>query len=75
MRKRTDEMLRNLKNDKYSLEKESNTNLVLSTVQKEANLVKMQCPTHTNVQNTMLVKEINIVKIPYRHPNHINRYP
>ena len=23
----------------------------------------------------MLMKENNIVKIPYRHPNHINRYP
>ena len=23
----------------------------------------------------MLVKENNIVKIPYRHPNHINGYP
>ena len=30
--KAQDEMLRNLKNDKYSLEKESNTNLVLVTV-------------------------------------------
>ena len=68
-------MLRKLKNDKYSLEKESNTYLVLVTVQKEANLVKIQCLTHINVQKTMLVKENNIVKIPYRRPNHINRYP
>ena len=37
-----DEMLRNLKNDKYSLEKESNTNIVLVTIQKEVNLVKKQ---------------------------------
>ena len=70
-----DEMLRNLKNDKYSLEKESNTNIVLATVQKEANLVKIQRPTLINAQKTRLVKENNIVKIPYRHPNHINRYP
>ena len=63
-------MLRNLKNDKYSLEKESNTNLVLVTVQKEANLVKRQA-THINAQKTTLVKENYIVKIPYRHPNHI----
>ena len=51
------------------------TNLVLSTVQKEANLVKIQCPTHINAQKMMLVKENNIVKIPYRHLNHINSYP
>ena len=38
--KAQDEMLRNLKNDKYSLEKESNTNLVLFRVKKEVNLVK-----------------------------------
>ena len=63
--KAQDEMLRNLKNDKYSLEKESNTNLVLATVQKESNLVRIQCPTHINSQNMTLVKENNIVKIPY----------
>ena len=37
-----DEMLRNLKNDKYSLENKNYTNLVLVTIQKEANLVKKQ---------------------------------
>ena len=68
-------MVRNLKNDKYLLEKYSNTNLVLVIVQKEANLVKIQCPTHINAQKTTLVKEKNIVKIPYRHPNHLNGYP
>ena len=68
-------MLRNLENDKYSLEKESNTSLVLATVQKESNLVRIQCPTHINSQKMMLVKENNIVKIPYQHRNHINRYP
>ena len=73
--KAQDEMLRNLKNDKYSLEKESNTNLVLVTVQKEANLVKIQRLTHINAQKMTLMKENNIVKIPYRHPNHINGYP
>ena len=66
-----DEMLRTLKNYKYSLEKESNTNLVLATVKKEANLVKIKRPTHINAQKTTLVKENYIVKIPYRHPNHI----
>ena len=68
-------MLRNLKNDKYSLEKESNTNILLAIVQKEVNLVKIQRPTHINAQKMMLVKENNIVKIPYQHRNHINRYP
>ena len=38
--KAQDEMLRNLKNDKYSLEKEANTNLVLVTHKKEASLLK-----------------------------------
>ena len=57
------------------LEKESNTNIVLVTVQKEANLVKIQRPTHINAQKMTLVKENNIVKIPYRQPNHINEYP
>ena len=61
-------------NDNYLSEKESNTNLVLVTVQKEANLVKIHRPIHINVQNMTLVKENNIVKIPYRHPNHINGY-
>ena len=73
--KAQDEMLRTLKNDKYSSKKESNTNIVLVTVQKESKLVKIQCPTHINAQKTMLVKENNIVKIPFRRPNHINRYP
>ena len=58
-------MLRNLKNYKYSLEKESNTNIVLSTVQKESNLVKIQCPTHINAQKMTLVKENDFLKIPY----------
>ena len=40
--KAQEEMIRNLKNDKCSLEKEANTNLVLVTIQKEANLVKKQ---------------------------------
>ena len=31
-----DEMLRNLKNDKYSLEKESNTNILLAIVKKKS---------------------------------------
>ena len=68
-------MLRNLNNDNYLLEKEANTNLVLVTIKKESNLVKIQRPTHINAQKMMLVIENNIVKIPYRHPNHINGYP
>ena len=34
-----EEMIKNLKNDKDSLEKEANTNLVLVTIKKEASLV------------------------------------
>ena len=37
--------------------------------------MKIQRPTHINAQKTTLVKENNIVKIPYRHPNHINWCP
>ena len=48
-------MIRNLKNDKYSLEKEANTNLVLVTVKKESNLVKKQTTRnpyrHPNYKN------------------------
>ena len=32
----------------------------------------MQLPTHINAQNMALVKDNDIVKIPYRHPNHKN---
>ena len=52
--KSQDEMIRNLKNDMYLLEKEANTNLVLVTVQKETNLVKKttrnpyQHPNHSS---------------------------
>ena len=63
--KAQDEMLRNLNNDKFLLEKESNTNLLLATIQKEVDLVKIQHPTHINAQKRTLVKENNIVKIPY----------
>ena len=32
--------------------------------------MKIQLPTHINAQKTTLIKENDIVKIPYRHPNH-----
>ena len=67
--------IQKLKNDKDSLEKEANTYPILTTVQKEANLVKIKCPTHINAKKMTLVKENNIMKIPYRQPNHINEYP
>ena len=35
---------------------------------------KIQLPTQINVHKTTLVKENDIVKSPYRHPNHKNRY-
>ena len=34
--------------------------------------MKIQLPTSINAQKTTLVKESDIVKIPYRHPNHKN---
>ena len=36
---------------------------------------KIQLPTQINAHKTTLVKENDIVKSPYRHPNHKNRYP
>ena len=36
--------------------------------------MKIQLSTHINAQKMTLVKENDIVKIPYRHPNHKNRY-
>ena len=35
---------------------------------------KIQLPAHINAQKMTLIKENDIVKIPYRHPNHKNRY-
>ena len=35
---------------------------------------KIQIPTHINAQKTAFIKENDIVKIPYRHPNHKNQY-
>ena len=35
--------------------------------------MKIQLPTSINAQKTTLVKESDIVKIPYRHPNHKNQ--
>ena len=37
--------------------------------------MKIQRPTQINAQKTTLMKENNIVKILYQHPNHINWYP
>ena len=35
--------------------------------------MKIQIPTHINAQKTTLVKENDIMKIPYQDPNHKNR--
>ena len=37
--------------------------------------MKIQLLAHINAQNMTLIKENDIVKSPYRHPNHKNRYP
>ena len=50
----------------------------LEKIQKETlkpQGMEIQLPTQIKSQKAMLVKENNIVKISYRHPNHINRYP
>ena len=36
--------------------------------------MKIQLSTQINAQKMTLIKENDIVKIPYRHPNHENRY-
>ena len=65
------ELIKKFKNDNIQLENklEKIHNKTLKTQG-----MKIQCPTQINAQKTMLMKENNIVKIPYRHPNHVNRY-
>ena len=65
-------MIKKFQNDYVQLEKK------LEKIQNETlkpRGMKIQLPTSVNAQKTTLVKESDIVKIPYRHPNHINRYP
>ena len=59
------EVIKKFQNDYVQLEKK------LEKIQKETlkpQGTKIQLPT----QRTTLVKEKDIVKIPYRHPNHKN---
>ena len=63
-------MIKKFQNDYVQLEK------WLEKIQNETlkpKGMKIQLPTSINAQNTTLVKESDIVKIPYRHPNHKNR--
>jgi len=64
------EVIKKFQNDYVQLENK------LEKIQNETlkpQGTKIQLPTHINAQKTTLVKENDIVKIPYRHPNHKNR--
>ena len=56
-------MIKKFQNDYVQLEKIQNETL-------KPQGMKIQLQTHINDQKTTLVKENDIVKIPYRHPNH-----
>ena len=56
-------MIKKFQNDYMQLEKIQNETL-------KPQGTKIQLPTHINAQKTTHVKENDIVKIPYRHPNH-----
>ena len=64
-------MIKKFQNDYVQLENK------LEKIQNETlkpQGMKIQIPTHINAQKMKLVKENDIVKIPYRYPNHKNRY-
>ena len=63
-------MIKKFQNDYVQLENK------LEKIQNETlkpQGMKIQLPTSINAQNTTLVKENDIVKIPYRDPNHKDR--
>ena len=60
------EVIKKFQNDCVQLEKIQNETLKYQGT-------KIQITTHINGQKITLIKENDIVKIPYRHPNHKNR--
>ena len=64
------EVIKKFQNDYVQLENK------LEKIQNETlkpQGMKIQLPNSINAQKTTLVKQSDIVKIPYRHPNHKNR--
>ena len=59
-------MIKKFKNDYVQLKKIQNETL-------KPQGMKIQLPTSINAQKTTLVKDSDITKIPYQHPNHKNR--
>ena len=58
------------------IQKFQNDYVQLEKIQKETlkpQGTKIQLPTQINAHKTTLVKENDMVKIPYQHPNHKNR--
>ena len=65
------EVIKKFQNDNMQLENK------LEKIQNETlkpQETKTQLSTHINAKKMTLVKDNDIVKIPYRHPNHKNRY-
>ena len=65
------EVIKKFQNDNMQLENK------LEKIQNEAlkpQETKTQLPTHINAKKMALIKDNDIAKIPYRHPNHKNRY-
>ena len=63
------ELIKKFQNDNMQLENK------LENIQNETlkhQWMKIQLLAQINAQKTTIVKENNIVKIPYRHPNHRN---
>ena len=63
-------MIKKFKNDNIQLENKLE-NIQNETLKTQG--TKIQRPTHINAQKMTLVKENNIVKIPYRHPQPYKR--
>ena len=64
-------MIKKFQNDNMQLENK------LENIQNETlkpQETKIQLSAQINAKKITLVKENDIVKIPYRHPNHKNRY-
>ena len=71
-RKSQVELIKKFQNDNMQLENK------LEKIQNETlkpQGMKIHLPAQINAQKMTLIKETDIVKILYRHPNHKNRYP
>lgn len=57
------------------MEKDSIIDPIQITAQEDANLVEEKHMRKLNQEdNTSMIRESNVIRIPYRHPNHKSRY-